>query len=219
MKMVAINASPRKTWNTATLVKEAADGAASVGAEVTHFDLYDLEKYTGCVSCFACKRGGNKGVCAHRDGLSPVLEAIRRADGLIIGTPNYLGDATASFRALYERLVFQYITYNRDAFCCNDRPIPVLLIMTSNVPEEMYPDVGYDRVLANYKHSLGANIGPTEVMVCGNTLQVKDYSVYDWNYFDPGEKRIRHDTVFPQERRKAFEAGKRIASKSDSEIV
>ena len=61
MKIVAINASPRKTWNTATLVKEAADGAASVGAEVTHFNLYDLEKYTGCVSCFACKRGGNKG--------------------------------------------------------------------------------------------------------------------------------------------------------------
>ena len=56
-------------------------------------------------------------------------------------------------------------------------------------------------------------------MVCGNTLQVRDYSVYDWTYFDPGEKRIRHDTVFPQERRKAFEAGKRIASKSDSEIV
>ena len=29
------------------------------------------------------------------------------ADGLIIGTPNYLGEATAAFRALYERLIFR----------------------------------------------------------------------------------------------------------------
>lgn len=39
-KIVAINCSPRSTWNTATLVREAADGAESKGAEVEIVDLY-----------------------------------------------------------------------------------------------------------------------------------------------------------------------------------
>ena len=51
-KIVAINCSPRSTWNTATLVREAAKGAEAQGAKVTFIDLYKLEKFTGCVSCF-----------------------------------------------------------------------------------------------------------------------------------------------------------------------
>ena len=49
-KIVAINCSPRTTWNTATLVREAAKGAVEQGAEVEVFDLYKLETFTGCVS-------------------------------------------------------------------------------------------------------------------------------------------------------------------------
>ena len=51
------------------------------------------------------------------------------ADGLIIGSPNYLSEMTASFRALYERLIFQNLTYNIETPCCNAHPIPVLFIM------------------------------------------------------------------------------------------
>ena len=105
-KIVAINCSPRSTWNTATLVREAAKGAEAQGAEVTVIDLYKLEKFTGCVSCFGCKLPEHLGKCICKDGLAPVLEEIRNADGLIIGSPNYLGDVTAGFRALFERLIF-----------------------------------------------------------------------------------------------------------------
>lgn len=65
-----------------------------------------------------------------------MLEEIRKADGLIIGSPNYLGDVSAAFRSLYERLIFQYITYNTEAQSYNDHRIPVLLIMTSNTPDD-----------------------------------------------------------------------------------
>nr|MCR4855946.1 flavodoxin family protein [Erysipelotrichaceae bacterium] len=106
-KIIAVNCSPRKGWNTDILVDSAIKGAGSSGAEVEKFDLYRLEKYTGCISCFGCKKEVNKGHCICRDGLTIVLDAIREADGLIIGSPNYLGDLSASFRALYERLVFQ----------------------------------------------------------------------------------------------------------------
>ena len=29
--------------------------AAIAGAEIQRFDLFRLEKYTGCISCFGCK--------------------------------------------------------------------------------------------------------------------------------------------------------------------
>ncbi len=37
-KIVAVNAGPRKGWNTDTLVSEAAKGAEAAGAEVVYFD-------------------------------------------------------------------------------------------------------------------------------------------------------------------------------------
>ncbi len=113
-KIIAINGSPRHGWNTDLLVREAASGAGAQGAETEVIDLYDLEKFTGCVSCFGCKTEASLGKCVCKDGLSPVLEKIRQSDGLILGSPIYLGNITAGLRALYERLAFQYITYNTE---------------------------------------------------------------------------------------------------------
>ena len=80
-RIVVVNAGPRKNWNTDTLITEAAKGAEAAGAEITRFDLYRLVKYTGCISCFGCKKEKNKGRCVCRDGLTPVLDAIRESDG------------------------------------------------------------------------------------------------------------------------------------------
>ena len=208
--IIAVNAGPRKGWNTDTLITEASRGAESTGAEVQRFDLFRLEKYTGCISCFGCKKEKNKGRCICRDGLTPVLDAIREADGLIIGSPNYLSELTASFRALYERLIFQNLTYNLENPCCNQHPLPVLFIMTSNAP-----DTGYLNLVGNYQQTLNRFVGPTEVLVSGNTLQLKDYSRTDWPWtmFDPETKQQRHETVFPEECRKAFQMGVQLCEK------
>lgn len=206
-KIVVINASPRATWNTGLLIREAAKGAESEGAEVKVFDLYKLDKFTGCISCFGCKLPEHQGVCVYKDGLTPVLEEIRSADGLIIGTPNYLGDVSAAFRSLYERLIFQSLTYKIEPRSYNKHLIPVLFIMTSNCSEEFYSQIGYDRMLENYRNSLSGMVGPTKVMVCGDTLQVKDYSKYNWTMFNPKAKKARHNEVFPNEMKKAFSLG------------
>ena len=55
-KIVVVNAGPRKGWNTDTILTEASKGAESAGAEIVRFDLFRLEKYTGCISCFGCKK-------------------------------------------------------------------------------------------------------------------------------------------------------------------
>ena len=209
-RIIAVNAGPRKGCNTDTLITEAEKGAESTGATVEKFDLFRLEKYTGCISCFGCKREQNKGHCVCRDGLTEVLDAIRESDGLIIGSPNYLGEMTASFRALYERLVFQNLTYNRETPCCNRRSIPVLLIMTSNAP-----DTAYGNLLENYQRTLSGFVGPTEILVSGDTLQLRDYSALDWPWsmFDPEAKKLRHETVFPRECAKAYDMGAALVTK------
>ena len=45
-KIIAVNAGPRRGWNTDSLIMEAAKGAESVGTEVQKFDLFRLDKYT-----------------------------------------------------------------------------------------------------------------------------------------------------------------------------
>ena len=201
-KIVAINGSPRSGWNTDMLIDEAIKGAESKGCTVQKFDLYKLERFTGCISCFGCKRAAHEGECIVKDGLKPVLDAIREADGIIMGAPNYFGDLCAEFKLFYERLVFPYLTYNKEKPCCNTRRIPVLLIMTSNAPSDMY-----SKMLENYKGTLSNFIGPTEVFVSGETMQVKDYSKFNWTFFDGAQRVERREKVFPDEMKQAYDLG------------
>jgi multimeric flavodoxin WrbA len=209
-RIIVVNAGPRKGWNTDLLLSEASKGAEEAGAEIIRFDLFRLERYTGCISCFGCKREQFKGHCICKDGLTPVLDAIREADGLIIGSPNYLSNVTASFRALYERLIFQNLTYNIENPCCKEKDVPVLFIMTSNAPDTMYADL-----VNSYKQTFSSFVGPCDVLVSGETLQVADYSKLDWEWtmFDPESKKKRRETVFPEELKKAYAMGKSLAQR------
>ena len=107
MNFYAINGSPRKKGNTAEVLKKALEGVHSLlpaaGTELVH--LYDLD-FTGCRSCFACKRkgGASYGRCAVRDGLPPLLEKLADADGIIFGSPIYFMGVSGALRALLERL-------------------------------------------------------------------------------------------------------------------
>ena len=51
MTIIGINGSPRKNWNTATLLTNALEGAASQGAETEIVHLYDLD-FKGCTTPF-----------------------------------------------------------------------------------------------------------------------------------------------------------------------
>lgn len=205
--IIAINGSPRAGWNTAALVREAAKGAESAGAQAEVIDLYQLEKFTGCVSCFGCKLEPNLGKCVYRDGLAPVLEKIRQADGLILGSPNYLSNITAGLRSLYERLIFQYISYKKEPASYSQRKIPVLFIMTSNAGEDAYdPDGFYSNLVSGYQSTLTHFIGPTKTLIYPATMQVKDYSRFNWS-FDPEERKARHETVLPEKEKDAFALG------------
>lgn len=106
MTIMGINGSPRKNWNTATLLTKALEGTASQGADIELVHLYDLA-YKECTSCFACKiiDGPHNGRCALKDDLSPILKKIEEeADAVILGTLIYFGTMTGEMRSCLERL-------------------------------------------------------------------------------------------------------------------
>ena len=84
----------------------------------------------------------------------------------------------------------------------------MLLIMTSNAPDDSYRPL-----LDNYRQTLSGFVGPTNVFVSGETLQLKDYSKTDWEWtmFDPEARKKRHETVFPEECKRAYEMGAELA--------
>jgi multimeric flavodoxin WrbA len=212
MTIIGINGSPRKGWNTHILVEEALKGAASKGAETELVNLYDLQ-FRGCVSCFQCKlRGGpSLGRCAVRDELRPVLDRIDRCDALVIGTPIYIGEVTAAVRALVERLVFQYISYEKESPPLFTRKIPVGLIYTMNVPAAFLDQSGYSAKFQGYEGLFGRIFGSAQTLLSTETWQTEDYGKYGITMADEGERRKRREEVFPQERRKAFDMGAAFA--------
>lgn len=89
----------------------------------------------------------------------------------------------------------------------NDHGIPVLLIMTSNAPDDSYMEL-----MNKYKAVFDSFIGPTEILAVGETMQVSDYSQFNWTMFNAEDRKVRRETVFPEQCRKAFEAGVRLAA-------
>ena len=104
-KIVIVDGGPRKNMNTAQLLQRFAEGAKSAGedVEVKSVRLYDID-YKGCMSCMACKlKGKASNICRFRDALSPLLDEIAEADGLVLGSPIYFGEVTGKMRAFLEQ--------------------------------------------------------------------------------------------------------------------
>jgi multimeric flavodoxin WrbA len=209
--VIAINGSPRKKWNTATLLEHVLEGAASTGAETELVHLYDLD-YKGCTSCFACKLKGGKsyGKCAMKDDLTPVLETIAGADALILGSPIYFGNVTGEMRSFMERLLFPNLTYTRPPQSLAPRQIPTAFVYTMNVSEHLMKE-NYGAFIAGNASVLNMIYGSSESFFCNETLQFEDYDKVVFSYFDPEERRKRHREVFPQDCKRAFGLGARLA--------
>jgi len=213
MKILAINGSPRKNWNTATLLVKALEGAASAGAETELVHLYDLN-YKGCISCFACKTKGGKsyGKCAVQDELAAVLKKALDADAILLGSPIYLSAVTGAMRSFMERFIFPNIVYTSPYQSLAEKKIKTGFIYTMNIPEERFNESPLKPHLEGNHASLEILFGPVETLYCFDTYQFTDYSKYVSDLFDPDHKAARRRDVFPEDCRKAFELGVHLVS-------
>jgi len=215
-KVIILNASPRKNFNTAKLLKETQKGAEAAGAEVEFFNLYDYN-FLGCRSCFVCQRKGSitNGVCAIKDDIRPILEKCIKADAIILGTPVYFSYPTGVFRSFIERLMFANHTYMVDKETGNlkrqlERKIPTGVIFTMNCPEELANKINYNIILDENVKSLNHIMGYAEGLYSYDTYQFADYSKYNCDLFDEKVKAEVREKQFPKDLENAFSLGKRL---------
>ena len=214
MKVIAVNGSPRKNWNTATLLQKVLDGAASQGAETEIFHLYELN-YKGCISCFSCKtkNGQSYGRCAVKDDLTPILKEVEEVDAIILGSPIYFGTVTGEMKSFMERLMFPYTTYTDPPGTLFSRKIRTGFIYTMNIQEKMVKVRGYDSYFTANRMTLERIFGSSETLCSYDTYQFEDYSKYVAPRFDPIKKAKRRAEVFPKDCEDAFAMGARFVKK------
>lgn len=201
MKAIAVCASPRKDWNTESLCTAALEGAVRAGAEVELVRLYDYA-FKGCVSCLACRRkeSGRMLLCAQRDELTPVLQKCLAADVIILASPIFFDDVTGAMRCFLERFLFPLGTYSNDLSGRRIRKLEhgkrILMLYTMNVTRSAM-EQRYQPFMSALEGRLRELFGTCNAYAACDTLQFKDYGLYEANIFDPAHKRAVHERDFP----------------------
>ena len=110
MKVLLISGSPKPNGNTVQLLQECSQviQEAGVEAEIVSFAGMKIE------ACIACGKCSTSGECGLDDGLNEIIEKIRPADGLIVGTPVYFGTARGDVMCALQRI--GYVSRNTDNF-------------------------------------------------------------------------------------------------------
>lgn len=102
MKALALNGSPRKNGNTATLLEKVLSPLVDSGWE-TELVQIGGKKIQGCRGCLKCAEKKNGRCVFDNDILNNVLEKMLAADAMILGTPCYFSDMSAEMKALVDR--------------------------------------------------------------------------------------------------------------------
>lgn len=207
-KIIVIDGGPRKNFNTASMLQKFSEGASSVSdeIEVKIVRLYDMD-YKGCMSCMACKiKGKASNICKFKDSLTPILEGIAQADGLVLGSPIYFGDVTGQMRSFLERVTFPWLSYN-DYSLTAPKKIPVVLVETMNGLPDRNNSNGY----GSMEYCIKGALGDPEHLIAYNTYQVKNYDRFELGGFSEEAKRKYRNENWEQDLQKAFDAGKQMA--------
>lgn len=132
MKILVINASPRRGGNVSKMLSLVSSEAAAEGADVTIMNVSDLS-VRPCTGCMACR--SSHACVLPDDDARRVLEAICGADVLVIGSPCYWGNMPGSLKLVFDRIVYGMMGETRRGL-----PLPLLkgkraaLVVTCTTP-------------------------------------------------------------------------------------
>ena len=102
MKVVAFNGSSRKDGNTAILLRRVL---ALLEAEGVETELVQLAgaRLAGCAACRKCFESKDMSCSVKSDVVNLCIQKMAAADGILLGSPVYFADVTATMKALMER--------------------------------------------------------------------------------------------------------------------
>ena len=155
----------------------------------------------------ACKlKGKASNICRFKDALTPFLEEIAQADGLVLGSPIYFGDVTGQMRTFLERLAFPWLSYNDYSLTAPKR-MPVVLVETMNGT----PERNNSNHFGTMEWCITTALGEPQRIIAYNTTQVANYGYYELGGFSEEAKHAWRDAHWEEDLQKAFEAGKQMA--------
>ena len=102
MKVVAFNGSPRPNGNTARLIGHVFTELEAAGIETELVQLSG-KKLADCGDCCQCSKRKDYHCAIDNDIVNECIDKMRAADGIILGSPVYFADLTATLKALIDR--------------------------------------------------------------------------------------------------------------------
>ncbi|MFQ3574765.1 MAG: flavodoxin family protein, partial [Thermodesulfovibrionales bacterium] len=102
MKVIAFNGSSRKGGNTSMLLRIVLEELESNGIDTELFELSG-NKIQGCIACYKCFQNKNKRCAVDNDVVNECIEKMLSAQGILLGSPTYFSDVSATMKALIER--------------------------------------------------------------------------------------------------------------------
>lgn len=104
MKVVAISGSPNAKGNTQTAIDMVFEELRKEGIECETIQVGN-KAFKSCMACGGCKK--NPGKCAFgSDGLNEIIEKVREADGVILGSPIHFAGISGAMKCVCDRLGF-----------------------------------------------------------------------------------------------------------------
>ena len=103
MNVLLINGSPNKSGCTFTALSEVAGELEKQGIE-THIFHFGTKAIRGCIACGKCKETG---YCSYSgDIVNECLDLMKKADGIIVGSPVYYASPNGALLALLDRAFY-----------------------------------------------------------------------------------------------------------------
>ena len=103
MKVLLVNGSPHPHGCTDAALREVASAVEAQGLE-TEFFWIGNKPINGCLGCHACRDGH----CAFgkEDGVNALIDAIRAADGVVIGGPVHYAGPAGNLHSALDRVFY-----------------------------------------------------------------------------------------------------------------
>jgi multimeric flavodoxin WrbA len=102
MKALGLCGSARRGGNTDLVIQAVLEGAGNCGFDTEEVFLHEVA-IGPCVGCGKCKDGSSE-VCTQLDGWQPLMEKVKEADLIVIGSPVYMSQVTGQTKMFLDRL-------------------------------------------------------------------------------------------------------------------
>ena len=105
MKVIAINGSPNKEGNTFHALNIVGSELLSAGIE---FEIIQIgqKNIHGCIACKKCAVNKDEKCSIRNDDLNDCIQVLKKADGLLLGSPVYYSGIAGTMKCFLDRLFY-----------------------------------------------------------------------------------------------------------------